>query len=112
MFAGASFQVDGPVLLIDLRSRIPITAKDPQVLALIRTIQGQLGSLSEFLASTGKALIGSNLIVQPLTPAESLVRIGLWIEDPSFPVVPPSGGFSLPRLSDTAQKRVLLSHPF
>ena len=104
VFAGASFQVDVPALLIDLRSLIPITADDPQVLALIRTIQGQLGSLSEFLASTGKVLIGPNLIVQPLTPAESLVRIGLWIEDPSFPVVPPSDGFSLPRLSDTAAK--------
>jgi hypothetical protein len=99
VFAGPSFQVDVPALLIDVRSLIPITADDPQVLTLIREIQGHLGSLSEFLASTGKVLIGPNLIVQPITPAESLVRVGLWIEDPGFPVIPPSEGFSLPRLS-------------
>src|SRR5262249_14741838 len=102
VFAGPSFQVDVPALLIDLLSLIPITADDPQVLTLIREIQGQLGSLSDFLASTGKVLIGPNLIVQSVTPVESLVRIGLWIEDPGFPVVPPSDGFSLPRLSDAA----------
>ena len=102
VFTGPSFQVDVPALLIDVLTLIPITADDPQVLTLIRDIQGQLGSLSDFLASTGKVLIGPNLVVQPVNPVESLVRIGFWIEDPSFPVVPPSGGFSLPRLSDAA----------
>ena len=111
VFAGPSFEVDVPALLIDVRSLIPITADDPQVLALIRRIQGQLGSLSEFLASTGKVLIGPNLIVQPVTSVESLVRIGLWIEDPGFPVVPPSDGFSLPRLSDVAATACFAATP-
>jgi len=102
VFAGPVFQVDAPALLLDLLTLIPITADDPQLLALIGKIQGQLGSLSATLASAGKVLIGPNLVVQPINPVESLVRVGFWIEDPSFPVVPPSADFPLPRLSDAA----------
>jgi hypothetical protein len=102
VFAGSVFQVDAPALFVDLLTLIPITADDPQVLTLIGKIQRQLRSLSDTLASAGKVLIGPNLVVQPINPVESLVRVGLWIEDPSFPVVPPSAEFPLPRLSDAA----------
>jgi len=102
VFAGAVFQIDAPAVLVDALSLIPIKADDPKILALIGKIQGQLGSLSTTLASVGKVLIGPNLVVQPITPAESLLRVGFWIEDPSFPVVPPSAAFPLPRLSDAA----------
>jgi hypothetical protein len=98
-------------VLLDLLTLIPITADDPQVLALIGRIQGQLGSLSDSLASAGKVLIGPNLIVQPINSAESLVRVGFWIENPGFPVVPPSAAFPLPRLSDAAAAAAFTATP-
>jgi hypothetical protein len=55
-------------VLIDLLTFIPIhdiNVDEPQVLALVGRIQGQLRSLSATLASAGKVLIGPNLIVQP-----------------------------------------------
>ena len=111
VFTGAVFQVDAPAVLLDLRTLIPITADDSQVLALIGRIQGQLGSLSATLASAGKVLIGPNLIVQPINSAESLVRVGFWIENPDFPVVPPSAAFPLPRLSDAAAAATFAATP-
>jgi hypothetical protein len=111
VFTGAVFQVDAPAVLLDLRSLIQITADDPQVLALIGRIQAQLGSLSATLASAGQLLIGPNLIVQPLTSVESLVRVGFWIENPDFPVVPPSAAFPLPRLSDAAAAAAFAATP-
>jgi hypothetical protein len=111
VFTGTVFQVDAPAVLLDLRTLIPITADDPQVLALIGRIQGQLGSLSATLASAGKVLIGPNLIVQPINSVESLVRVGFWIENPDFPVVPPSAAFPLPRLSDAAAAATFAATP-
>src|ERR1019366_2305055 len=84
VFTGAPFQIDSPALLLDLLALIPITADDPQVLALIGRIQGQLASLSASLASAGKVLIGPSLFVQPVNSAESRVRIGFWIENTGF----------------------------
>jgi hypothetical protein len=111
VFTGPVFQVDTPAVLLDLLTLIPITADDPQVLALIGKIQGQLGSVSATLASAGKVLIGPNLIVQPINSVESLVRIGFWIENPGFPVVPPSAAFPLPRLSDAAAAAAFAATP-
>src|SRR5664280_2597628 len=39
VFTGTVFQIDAPAVLLDLRTLIPITANDPQVLALIGRIQ-------------------------------------------------------------------------
>ena len=111
VFTGTVFQVDTPAVLLDLLTLIPIKADDPQVLALIGRIQGQLGSLSATLASAGKVLIGPNLIVQPINSAESLVRVGFWIENPDFPVAPPSAAFPLPRLSDAAAAAAFAATP-
>ena len=102
VFAGSVFQVDAPAVLLDIRTLISITANGKQVLTFTGKVQRQLGSPSDTLASAGKVLIGPNLIVQPIDPSESLVRIGFWIENPGFPVVPPSADFPLPRLTDAA----------
>lgn len=111
MFTGAVFQVDAPAVLLDFVTRVSFKADDPPVLALIGGIQGQLGSLSATLASAGLVLIGPNLIVQSITAYESLVRVGFWIENPAFPVVPPSAAFPLPRLSDAAAAAAFAATP-
>jgi hypothetical protein len=111
VFAGSVFQVDAPAVLLDVRTLISITANGKQVLTFIGKVQRQLGSLSDTLASAGKVLIGPNLIVQPINPSESLVRIGFWIENPGFPVVPPSADFPLPRLSDAAAAAAFAATP-
>jgi hypothetical protein len=111
VFAGSVFQVDAPAVLLDVRTLIPITANDKQVLTVIGKVQRQLGSLSDTLASAGKVLIGPNLIAQPISPSESRVCIGFWIENPGFPVVPPSAEFPLPRLTDAAAAAAFAATP-
>src|SRR5262245_58875543 len=51
VFAGSVFQVDAPAVLLEVRTLIPITADDPQVLSFIGKVQQQLTSLSTSLAS-------------------------------------------------------------
>ena len=111
VFAGTAFDVDTPALLLDILTLIPIPIDDPQFLALMGEIQGQLLPLSTGLASVGKILIGPNVISQPINSAESRIRVGLWIENSDFPVVPPSTAFPLPRLSDAAAAAAFAATP-
>jgi len=111
VLTGAALQVDAPALLLDLLTFISITPDDPQVLALIGSIQAQLQSLAASLASVGKLLIGPNLIVQAVNSATSRVRVAFWIENPDFPVVSPSAAFPLPRLSDAAAAAAFAATP-
>ncbi|HET7814074.1 MAG TPA: hypothetical protein VFL13_06845 [Candidatus Baltobacteraceae bacterium] len=88
---------DAPAILMDVL--LP-SAPDPSVFqSLIVQLQQYLLPLSSTLASINKKLIGPNTIVAPATGAV-LVRFGLWIEDSSFPSLPPDGTFPMPRLSD------------
>lgn len=103
--------VDGPAILVDLLTLIPLDPNDAQVLGLLGKIQTQLIPLSQSLATVNKVLIGPNLLAQPINSAETRLRLGFWIEDQNFPVVPPSAGFPLPRLSDAAANAALTAAP-
>jgi hypothetical protein len=105
VFTGPIFAVDAPALELDIRPFIvhpndPIfDPNDPKIQKLIGRIQQQLRPLSTLLASSGKVLIGPNLVVTNDSDGKPVVRMGLWIEDPAFPVVPSSPpDFPLPRL--------------
>ncbi len=110
VFATTPFQVDAPALLVDLLFLVNIDPNNQQLLSLIGAIQRRLVSLSASLASVNKILIGPNVTVQPFN-AHYLMRLGLWIEDPSFPVVPPSGDSLLPTLSDAAAAAAFAATP-
>ena len=114
VFAGAVFQSDTPALLLDVRSLISFKADDTQVVSLIGTIQKQLVSLSGALASAGKVLIGPNVIATPVpgTAETHQVRVGLWIENAGFPVVPPTASLPLPTLSSDAAAASFAKVPF
>jgi hypothetical protein len=113
VFAGAVFQSDVPAILIDLRSLFPINPVDPQIAKFITNIQNQLLSLSGALSSIGKILIGPNIISTPVAgTVESQTRVGFWIEDKGFPVVPPSSTSPLPTLSAAAAADSFKKVPF
>jgi hypothetical protein len=107
VFTGPIFQVDFPAVLIDLLFPFPLDLSDPttasRVHSLVSQIQTALTPLSISLGSVGKILAGPNLVAATDPLGRSVVRMGLWIEDPEFPVIaaaPPD--FPLPRLSDPA----------
>jgi len=107
VFTGPIFQVDSPAVLIDLLFPFPLDLSDPttasRVHSLVSQIQTALTPLSISLGTIGKILAGPNLVAATDPLGRSVVRMGLWIEDPEFPVIaaaPPD--FPLPRLSDQA----------
>ncbi len=103
VFTGPIFEVDSPAVLVDIISPFPIDPSDPKIVSLMSQIQQQLTPLSVFLASVGKMLAGPNLVVATNPLGVPVLRMGLWIEDSTFPVVAPAPPkFPLPRLSDQA----------
>jgi hypothetical protein len=101
---GAAFPVAAPALLIELRPA-PIDPTDPankgMVDFIVGQIQNQLTTVAALLTSTGTTLAGPNLFVTTNPSGTRVLRIGLWIVGPGFPVVaaqPPN--FPLPVLAD------------
>lgn len=102
VFTGPVFEVDAPSVLVDIVVPSPVDIRSDPFPSLIGQFQRQLGNISASLASVGKVLAGPNLFLDTTSSTIPVLRIGLWIEDPTFPVLPPSGPFSLPLLSDQA----------
>jgi hypothetical protein len=101
---GAAFPVAAPALLIELRPA-PIDPTDPankgKVDFIVGQIQNQLTTVTALLTSTGTTLAGPNLFLATNPSGTRVLRIGLWIVGPGFPVVaaqPPN--FPLPVLAD------------
>jgi hypothetical protein len=96
-------QVDAPALFVDFLNPLPLDPNDPKVVSWMSQIQQQVKSLSDSLASIGKMLVGPNLVFINNPATLQIMRLGFWIEDPSFSVVKPAPpDFPLPRLSDQA----------
>jgi len=115
VFTGPVFEVDSPAVLIDIVTGFDVTIdpNDQKILALISKIQQALMPLSATLASLGKVLAGPNLFATTDPHGNPVLRFGLWIEDPSFPVSPPQPpAFPLPRLSDQAAQAGFSTVPF
>lgn len=100
VFTGVAFEVDYPAVLVDIVFPFPIDLASPPVQNMIAQFQLQLGGMSAMLRSAGKVLIGPNLFLDTTSAGIPVLRIGLWIEDSKFPVLRPSGRFSLPRLPE------------
>lgn len=102
VFTGPIFQVDAPALELDI-SPVNFDLSDPKVAKLLSHMQQALRPLAGALASVGKMLAGPNLALATDAAGRPVLRLGLWIEDPSFPVLPPAPpDFPLPRLIDAA----------
>lgn len=98
VFTGTVFEIDYPAVLMDLVFPFPIDLASAPVQNMIAQFQLQLGDMSAMLNSAGKVLIGPNLFLDTTSAEIPVLRVGLWIEDSTFPVIAPSGRFSLPRL--------------
>jgi hypothetical protein len=96
VFTGPIFQVDAPAIVIDLLYPFPLDPNDPDpktaaaVKKMVSDIQNGLQSLSASLASIGKIVAGPNLMNATDPLGRTVTRLGIWIEDAGFPVVPPA----------------------
>src|SRR5215467_299888 len=107
VFTGPIFQVDAPAILADLLFPFPLNLNDPTTAARVNRwvsdIQNGLQPLSAALASIGKIVAGPNLATGTDSFGRAVTRLGIWIEDSGFPVLPPQPpDFPLPRLSAPA----------
>ena len=86
VFTGPPFEVQAPAVQIEI-GPAPIDPTNPndqaKVNLLVSQIQKQLSPLSSLLASNGQTLAGPNLVV-----VNNVLRVGLWIVGPTFPLVP------------------------
>jgi hypothetical protein len=103
VFTGPIFQVDAPAILADLLFPFPLNLDDPvtaaRVKKMVTDIQNGLQPLSASLASIGKIVAGPNLMNATDSFGRTVTRLGIWIEDAGFPVLPPAPpDFPLPRL--------------
>jgi len=96
-------QVDAPAIFVDFLNPLPLDPTDSKVISWMSQIQQKVQPLSDSLSSIGKMLVGPNLVFINDRTAPQIMRLGFWIEDPSFLVVKPAPpDFPLPRLSDQA----------
>ena len=103
VFTGPVFEAAAPALLIDIISPFKTNPTDSRVMAMLRQMQQQLAPLASRLASSGRMLAGPNVTLATNHAGAEVVRLGIWIEDPGFPVLLPAPpAWPLPRLSDEA----------
>ena len=124
VFTGEPYRIDAPALVIDIAS---VGVLD---MGTVGSIQSALANAaSNFAATLGdynKMLAGPNLVVRTSAKSSAnplgstFVRFGFWVEDFSFPVIPPDTdhGLPLPSLPDEAAsgdsrscRRCLSSNP-
>jgi len=92
--------VPAPAILIDIEPPMPTPADDPSVQGLISTVQKALLDAASRLASTGLVVAGPNVIAATDADNIDILRLGIWLVDPSFPLVAPAPpDFPLPRLT-------------
>jgi hypothetical protein len=92
--------VPAPAIVIDLEPPMAISADDPVLLDVVSTVQQTMADAAGRLASAGLVLAGPNVIAGVDGADIPILRLGIWVVDPDFPVVPPAPPqFPLPRLS-------------
>lgn len=99
VFIGPAFTATPPAVLMDLLLPIPVDPTSAEVVHLVGEVQGVLSTIAGKLSAIGKVLAGPNLIVSQNAAGLDILRIGLWIVDPTTPVVQPVPPYSLPILS-------------
>jgi hypothetical protein len=103
IFTGPVFEVRAPGILLEIASPVPLDLADPRVDTLVGQLQQALVPMSKGLAALGLVLAGPNLVSTSNAAGTAVLRLGLWIEDQTFPVLPAQPpAFPLPRLSPTA----------
>jgi hypothetical protein len=108
LFTGVLFAVDAPAILVEVLGFLaadgsnPLDPKLPTTIGLAQSMQAQLKPLSDALATYNQILAGPNMYSAPAPPGFCTLRLGFWIEDRNFPVLPadPKHGFPLPLLPD------------
>jgi hypothetical protein len=92
--------VPAPAIVIDLEPPLPTSADDPFVQGLVSSVQQTLADAAARLASAGLVLAGPNVVASTDGAGIAILRLGIWLVDPVFPVLPPAPPqFPLPRLS-------------
>jgi hypothetical protein len=103
IFTKVAFEIAAPAVVIEIGPFLA-DATDPDVKRglqnLTLDIQDQLEPLSVQLASIGQVLAGPGLLVAVNPDGIPVLRIGLWVVDSTFPLVPPKGDFVLPLVPD------------
>jgi hypothetical protein len=107
VFLGPVFQVDAPAILVEIINPIPLDPNDPKTGPLLNNLASQMQHallpLFSQLASAGMLLAGPNFKLATNPLGVKVLRVGLWIEPATFPVLPPVlPAFPLPRLLDQA----------
>lgn len=92
--------VPAPAVLIDLEPPAQVAADDATVLELVGAVQQAVAARAGALAGLGVVLAGPNVLATTDAAGIPILRVGLWLVDPGFPVVPPAPPqFPLPRLT-------------
>jgi len=121
VFTDIPFAVDAPVIVIDLTSicgdpktTLCLKPGDQTSTRLVQTLQSVLLPVATQLASYNLMVAGPNVIAGPVSAGFSSIRIGIWIEDFSFPVIEadPNNGLPLPTLPSQAAVAGLAQIPF
>jgi len=101
VFTGPIFHAAPPAILVELLSPVPFDPDGPLLQRLVSQIQYALIPAANVLAGFGKVLAGPNLVTGKDPSGLFLLRLGIWVQDSGFPVVPAAPPtFPLPRLSD------------
>lgn len=101
VFTGPIFHAAPPAVLVELLSPVPFDPGWPGVTRLVSQIQYALLPAADQLAEFGKIIAGPNLITGTDPSGLNLLRIGIWVQDAGFPVLPPQPPtYPLPRLND------------
>ena len=110
VFTGPAFEVSPPSLLMEFNPGFDPSGQG--IVKLAVEIQQALIPLSSSLNSVGKIIAGPNLLRTTNDRGLDVLRVGIWIEDQGFPVVPPDATYPLPRLLDLAATEGFAPAPF
>jgi hypothetical protein len=110
VFTGPAFEVSPPAILLEINPSL--NPNDPGIVRLVSEIQQALVPIAGSLAAVGKVLAGPNLFQTINDQGRDVLRVGLWVEDTSFPVLPADATHPLPRLLDLAAKQGFGLAPF
>jgi hypothetical protein len=100
VFTGPIFHAAPPAVLVEILSPVPFDLSDVRLTRLVSRIQYALIPAADQLAAIGKVVAGPNLALGDAPQGLSRLRMGIWVQDQGFPVMPPlPPTFPLPRLN-------------
>ena len=101
VFTGPIFHPAAPAVLVELLSPVQFDAGEAALTRLVSQIQYALLPAADQLAGLGKIVAGPNLVTSKDPSGLFLLRLGIWVQDAGFPVLPPQPPiFPLPRLNE------------